>query len=741
MNNAAIRLFLVSSSIFLFGIVQDISGDQLKEIELGPDTHIKNIQEPFDYFSNNWTVIALKDYERGTRVTPEGAWILDDGVVCKPFIGPDKSFLNAQVSRTLANGHLPIVLFDFVLNHELHYTIEMFAIPWIRDWRAAYEGPNRENYINWMQITIENPRSANAIATWGWKWEPLESIQCRKLFENRHAIYGGGALRGVLQIPNDTTITAQDDALQLDIRLRPQGSATIDVAIPFQSISRFQNAAASELALLDYETWRERTESFWEVLLERGAQLSVPESKVQETYLASLVYQFITRDHNEVHPGEGFYDTYYIRDAAYQAISLAYAGFLDECAEGLEPIKRYQQESGQLMSQKGQFDANGYGVWAPVEYYRLTQDRDWLEAWYPILEKAVDFTRTMRRTETDPSSPYYGVLPRALADGEYLWDGSCHILGYDWWNLRAVQSLAYAAEVLGKTGKASELQKEFEDYRGCILKALDKTGLEFIPPSYEKKGTHWGNLEVIFPTQLIDKNDTRVGATLHEVRDNFGGGFVEGIIQWRPSIFAIHPYMSQFVTNSFIIRGEYEEAVDGFYSFLLHTTATHGFPEGIYYKKREAWSDTLPHTWAAALYVITLRNMLIREEGETLHLLSAVPGSWLEPGQRIRFHRVPTHFGEMGLETVAENERIRIQIHTPSRNKPETVAVHLPPHLEILSASCGEKSLEIASPGVVQMPGEDMDETVSLTLDVQRKDAPIQTFESTVAAYLKGLEQ
>ena len=44
-------------------------------------------------------------------------------------------------------------------------------------------------------------------------------------------------------------------------------------------------------------------------------------SRYLESYRASLVYQFITRDRGELHPGEGFYDEFYLRDGAYQAIS------------------------------------------------------------------------------------------------------------------------------------------------------------------------------------------------------------------------------------------------------------------------------------------------------------------------------------------------------------------------------------------------------------------------------------
>lgn len=75
----------------------------------------------------------------------------------------------------------------------------------------------------------------------------------------------------------------------------------------------------------------------------------------------------------------------------------------------------------------------------------LDGDRAWLEQGYPRIGKALEFARTLRRTETDPASPFYGILPKATAGGESLWDGNNHILGYDWWNLRAVQSAAEAA--------------------------------------------------------------------------------------------------------------------------------------------------------------------------------------------------------------------------------------------------------------------------------------------------------
>ena len=42
---------------------------------------------------------------------------------------------------------------------------------------------------------------------------------------------------------------------------------------------------------------------------------------------------------------------------------------------------------------------------------------------------------------------------------------------------------------------------------------------------------------------------------------------------------AIHPYMSAYTTMASLARGEDEKVVEEFYWYLLHSTATHGFPE------------------------------------------------------------------------------------------------------------------------------------------------------------------
>ncbi|MDH4197701.1 MAG: hypothetical protein OEW05_09865, partial [Candidatus Aminicenantes bacterium] len=274
---------------------------------------------------------------------------------------------------------------------------------------------------------------------------------------------------------------------------------------------------------------------------------------------------------------------------------------------------------------------------------------------------------------------------------------------------------------------------------------VEKTGLPYYPPSYEKEGTHWGNLEAVFPTALVEPRDTRLSQTLTFVRDEFGRseggppGFVEGVMQWTPKTEAVHPYMSLFVTNTHLVRGEQEKAVDGFYSFLLHSTSTHGFPEGVFYKKREAWSDTIPHLWAAALYVTTVRNMIVHETGRELHLLPAVPAGWLEPGRKVAIAGAPTRFGRVSVEASAVKDQVSVKVVPPDRERPDRIVVHLPPGLEVAAAVVGESvKLSRGPAGEIILEGRALGNPFTLAVTVRRTGAKSVNFETRVAEFLRG---
>jgi hypothetical protein len=349
-----------------------------------------------------------------------------------------------------------------------------------------------------------------------------------------------------------------------------------------------------------------------------------------------------------------------------------------------------QRSDGRFASQQRELDANGQAQWALWQYYLISRDRDWLAKAYPQMLRAAEWTAKARR-EASGDSPFAGVLPAAFADGEHLADGKHHIVGYDLWNLRGMVCTAEAARTLGKDAEAQRLLDEASSYRAAIDTAWKRTGLAYFPATWEwhidKKGTYWGNTETIWPTELFRRDDPRVSATVQEARLRHFGGFKEGTIRWEAE--AIHPYMSAYTTMASLILGEHEQVVQDFYWYLVHSTATHAFPEGVFPEKRVAWGNTIPHALGAANYANMLRHMLVHEAGDELHLLLAVPDWWLDDGREVRVQRAATHFGMMDLVLHGTREGVRAEIRLPQRNPPQRVVLHLPQSRPLIGSAAG----------------------------------------------------
>ncbi len=602
--------------------------------------HALRATEPFDYFQNSWNVVALKDYQEGTRVTPDNELLLADNKKLRIRFGRELTPLSRKQTKTVLDGWLPVILLTAV-DGPVRYEFTLWAtpLPTVKDWRKAFDWPTEgENFLNWIVVKATNTGTAPAEAK--------------------------------LKVKPDDPASA--GAESFDWSLGAGKSVEAVVRIPFAPVEN-----ASAFAQEDPNVWLDRTTGYWRGLMNSAARITVPCKKATEAMLAAHVCQLIANDHGELQGGEGFYDEFYIRDGGYQIMELEEAGLSDAVDKAIAPYLKRQRPDGRFETQRGQLDANGQAPWVLWQYYKITADRAWLAKAYPQMRRAMDWMMKARR-EAPADSPFVGVLPAARADGEYLWDGKHHILGYDFWNLRALLCTADAAATLGKTSEADELRAEAKEYRAAIDAAWKRTGLPHFPPSWENKGTHWGNTETLWPTELFEPDDPRVTASHIEVRERHGGGFVEGTIRWLGFAGAIHPYMGAYTTMGSLVRGEHEKVVEEFYWYLLHTSASHAFPEGIFHQRRFAWGHTIPHVTGASNYALMLRHMLLHERGNTLHLLSAVPDWWLAEGEEIRVERAPTHFGPMSFHIRGTAGGVHVELEPPTRQPPDEIILHLP---------------------------------------------------------------
>ena len=153
----------------------------------------------------------------------------------------------------------------------------------------------------------------------------------------------------------------------------------------------------------------------------------------------------------------------------------------------------------------------------------------------------------------------------------------------------------------------------------------------YIPPALDgqKGGYDWGNMLAVVPEPTLEPHDPRVTATLKATQ----GKYAEGIMTYADGEF-LHHYLTIKNTLTEVVRGDQEQAVRELYALLLHTSSTQaGFEFAILPWGNRDFTDNLaPHGWFAAEYRTLLRNMMVREEGDRLHLLSVVSPDWIGKG-------------------------------------------------------------------------------------------------------------
>lgn len=609
--------------------------------------------QSFDYFANNWNVAGLKDYPRGARISPENTVFLDEtnGTVEIRY-GESLSLLTRKNGKLAYDGWMPVILVN-AEEKGIRYEFTIWATPMpdAKDWQKAFDWPTEgENFTVWIRYKLTNTTKSPVRAKTYIRRMPSSTSGSHYV---DHVLASGETLEAAARFPFFPVGGDQQPILQAD-----------------------------------YKIWLQRTIDYWNGMKKTIATIEVPEKKATDALKAAHVCQMIANDLGEVRGGEGFYDEFYIRDGAYQVMELEEAGMWEAARKSVELYLPRQREDGRFESQTGQFDANGQALWVLWQYYKMTADKAFLQRVYPAMRKAADWTiKTLKETETDPDFP--GLLPKALADGEYLWAGKNHIVGYDFWNLRGLLVTADAARILEKQDESALLIAQASQYRFFIDQAMKKNGLGHFPPSWELVGTHWGNTETLWPTAIFPKADPRVAGLIDFLRNDFGGGYVEGTIRWMGLPDVIHPYMGAYTTMADLSLGNDERVVQDFYWTLLHSTAAHAFPEGIFFKTRTAWGNTIPHVTGACNYAIMLRHMLVHEEAYELHLLKAVPDWWLEEGRQIRVENLPTWFGNVSLIVTGTAKGVEVKFDGPVREKPARIILHLPENRPLVNAIAG----------------------------------------------------
>ena len=85
------------------------------------------------------------------------------------------------------------------------------------------------------------------------------------------------------------------------------------------------------------------------------------------------------------------------------------------------------------------------------------------------------------------------------------------------------------------------------------------------------------------------------------------------------------------------------------------------------------------HVWAAAEWVLMVRNCFVREEGDRLILCAGIGERWLQEGGPVVFGPAPTSFGPVSITlNLLPDAKIEIVLETAWRDQEPAIEVRLP---------------------------------------------------------------
>lgn len=385
----------------------------------------------------------------------------------------------------------------------------------------------------------------------------------------------------------------------------------------------------------------------WRQEQQKTCKLTCPDAHYQFLYDAAVT-SLILHSPADVYPGPYTYKRFWFRDAAFIIHALLCAGLTERAERALNQFPPRQTLLGYFRSQEGEWDANGEVLWILRRYFDMT-GRKMPADWYgPVQSGARWISR--KRLSDNLDAPHAGLLPPGFSaehlgpNDYYYWD--------DFWGVAGLQ----AASAL--FGRAEELQQqqEFNQAATRFSAAIDKSlaqcearlkrpGMPASPYRRLDAGAI-GSLAAGYPAQLWAPDDPRLLDTVEFLLQRC---FVKDAFYQDMIHSGLNAYLTLHVAQVLL------RAKDPRYLTLMDAVAalaspTGQWPEAIHPATGGGCMGDGHHVWAAAEWLLMIRNCFVREEGQHLVLCGGVPQRWLAPEAPIYFGPAPTSFGSISIE-------------------------------------------------------------------------------------------
>jgi hypothetical protein len=360
---------------------------------------------------------------------------------------------------------------------------------------------------------------------------------------------------------------------------------------------------------------------------------------------------------------------------------------------------------------------HGAVLWSLAEHYFQTRDRAWLASVAPSMKRAAEWVieqrkLTMVMADGKPC-PEYGLLPAGHLEDNRDWGHWFSVNAYASLGMTALaKALADAGDTdAGRYGREAELYRT--DLRAAVLRAAaaapvirlrDNTYVPYVPTRVHQRIRLFGPLRVAYysryqqkalptyrlsatrellygPLILLDTgifdpggplarwvlDDWEDNATMSSTLGLHVHGWVDEEYWFSRGGMVFQPNLQNPI-RTYIRRGEARAAIRSLYNDFVscYYPSVNVFTEE--YRQWRSPSGPFYKVPDEAKFVHRLRDLLVTEYNDELHLAAATPQRWLAPGQKFSVSGAPTHFGPVSYWLEAFPNEIRGSVTLPTRN-------------------------------------------------------------------------
>jgi hypothetical protein len=280
-------------------------------------------------------------------------------------------------------------------------------------------------------------------------------------------------------------------------------------------------------------------------------------------------------------------------------------------------------------------------------------------------------------------SPHAGLLPSGFSaehlgpNDFYYWD--------DFWAVAGLKAAAFLCARYKSNDEAVYFEKESCVLLESINQSLKKVDVRLKRPAmpaspYRRLDSGAiGSLAASYPLRIFEQNDPRILGTTDFLMKNclVHGGFFHDMTH-----SGINPYLTLHLAQALLRAG------DPRYFGLMTAVAklaspTGQWPESIHPRTGGGCMGDGQHVWAAAEWVMIVRNCFVREEGSRLILCSGIPRIWLEKNQTIAFGPAPTLFGDIQISIKPQGQNILVEWRGQWFTKEPLIDIQLPGFMKV----------------------------------------------------------